>query len=1332
MMPYLSEKQIEAQIKIAREQCTLPLVNNVHDRLTSAKTATTVEEEYALAQHTWGWTLPFWDVDDITRLDEGTAPTAERPNPVTLGLQAEKILAFENCQQTIADLMSHDPLRERQALERIEGLSNEQYLFLLCQLNALAPAGWAPSRTNEHALSPGTKGLHDASRLFVLPMPIAQTLWDEVISRRMVRSFDVCTVHVVDTFRVHLGRKGGLRLDQVMGYSEEVTRLGYASNLGIRVSLVEEGSFNPTVSSEQECYRAQNRGRLSLYKVPGAPLEVSVPELETLEQTLRPSLLRGVTDEARFVGEETPFTSEDYGTRIELKAWELLYRSLAMVKQYQGFGRNKAALDIADGHPTFQSEIHTQIARLAAFETDTSYATGRLVYSATAPTLEACQATGESQYIRVARQRPTSLQKLHPARLLIPNLSLNKEDYQLVALSDNTKWSQAVAQLKTGKGFVLMNDGRVFYVATGADNLQVHDEKIKQMLQTLQDKDRPVDLTDEQHALIHGVNLEKAMGTVVSQESRYIAVGDPSDASSKITLYHYDGNNQQYSMVPLKEGETPTQVKIQHIWQETPFNVIQLLTQPQSDVFAFASGHDTELYHYDHLRSTLTAVEDETQRHSFAFDCQSMDENTLLQEKDTLARWPRPGVLEEGIAKARQALIEVAHRMFAYHQYKASQSLDRTEPVVSTEADLVLAYPGVAKTASRNSIASMMRYASVFVATGGYGFYKSSVDPKTLSTEAIQEKLRHYNGYFLFNEAVFYFDQTTLACTPVTNEAECAVIRTSLSSKAENTLVLSTAAEYNALERSKGHNFLTHALRDFSQPLQVPGVLKVTADGKIIPFCHEGMNRSQMLYLLSELLCSDVTKQVQGADSGFNPWRTFVSLTANNYAECTNGVLLPLGAQGEWLHGCFNRVSNHMKAARELQFSFVRNQNPFNPFNGDVTAESLCATEVSRQMAREAFREILMQVVLEAHRGQPQTIPCFDRSPHLISVVLNDVVETYVRSLGLNAEAAPAVYQQIKANLTILCLNFPDDISRAGGLAEQEVVVQEVPDRPFDPQYPQKRECTREFIACRVHLDKLGSYGNMLYLDEALMAHANASYQHSIRHDEDISYKAKAPSTVPVQEVRDRRQLVRDMECVITKHCDYVQNECSSWAEGMKKHMQRGERFPAARIESMFSLLQAKVTLLKNREFLPLYCHTDNTAQVIKRAEQCIRHLHRQFVELTGSYVGDIRHRLADYISAKENETGGFKYQGFQGSQLQNRKANVALAKVLLAQLNNHGSLSQAFDQDLNALRKVNATFTLFANHGIRSDELNAIIKDAREWARKPAAQLVPPPTMTM
>jgi hypothetical protein len=76
----------------------------------------------------------------------------------------------------------------------------------------------------------------------------------------------------------------------------------------------------------------------------------------------------------------------------------------------------------------------------------------------------------------------------------------------------------------------------------------------------------------------------------------------------------------------------------------------------------------------------------------------------------------------------------------------------------------------------------------------------------------------------------------------------------------------------------------------------------------VLPACHEGMNRSQVMYLvLQGLKRGYVLPGMEriglphGAESGFDPYQAYENVNAENIVGYLHGICRPRGSGGDWV-----------------------------------------------------------------------------------------------------------------------------------------------------------------------------------------------------------------------------------------------------------------------------------------------------------------------------------------------------------------------------------------------------------------------------------------------
>jgi hypothetical protein len=246
--------------------------------------------------------------------------------------------------------------------------------------------------------------------------------------------------------------------------------------------------------------------------------------------------------------------------------------------------------------------------------------------------------------------------------------------------------------------------------------------------------------------------------------------------------------------------------------------------------------------------------------------------------------------------------------------------------------------------------------------------------------------------------------------------------------------------EVAAFVRKGGQYYVTPMLDEtvvnkmgFGTPvIQDGGFLIHLAPGDVvIPVCHEGMNRSQILYLALHALkkrCNVEPLTIgrpHGAESGFDPYQAYADLDGENVFGYINGVMLPRGSPGEWLHDCFFKTF-HVEKSLRVGDTGISNAG-LNPDENDPSLDMFRRLTRRRQQQRQLMNQLLfspdnLRARLTDRARNKVIFFCFCRAA---SIVLRRIVEQ----------------RQSCANICIVALPWADNISRAGGRDELETIT---------------------------------------------------------------------------------------------------------------------------------------------------------------------------------------------------------------------------------------------------------------------------------------------------
>lgn len=222
----------------------------------------------------------------------------------------------------------------------------------------------------------------------------------------------------------------------------------------------------------------------------------------------------------------------------------------------------------------------------------------------------------------------------------------------------------------------------------------------------------------------------------------------------------------------------------------------------------------------------------------------------------------------------------------------------------------------------------------------------------------------------------------------------------------------------------------------------------------VIPICHEGMNRSQVMYLVLQTLKRSLSSAVasaaaaaaaasgagteeavpegatpparvcvpHGAETGFDPHQAYADLTEDSMYGFINGVMRPRQSEGEWLHENFFATFGVDKSRRIGQLSCQQLGYELNPLQGVVNAAALQKLSGHRSAQREVMNQLVYNVEAlrrECGEGGRVIVFAFMRAPAIFLSRLLEVNE------GNSLEG-----------VCIIALPYGDNIGRAGGSDE--------------------------------------------------------------------------------------------------------------------------------------------------------------------------------------------------------------------------------------------------------------------------------------------------------
>jgi hypothetical protein len=205
-----------------------------------------------------------------------------------------------------------------------------------------------------------------------------------------------------------------------------------------------------------------------------------------------------------------------------------------------------------------------------------------------------------------------------------------------------------------------------------------------------------------------------------------------------------------------------------------------------------------------------------------------------------------------------------------------------------------------------------------------------------------------------------------------------------------------------------------------------------TNNDLLIPICHEGVNRSQVMFLALHAVAkaSGLNPCIglpHGAESGFDPYQAYKELhLPDNMYGYIHGPMLLRGSEGEWLHDNFHATFKIEKQKRVGQYEFEQSGESFlNPDETKIGSMSnLRELERHRLEQRKRMDKLLynpdnLRRHLK-HRAGKVIIFAFSRAAEIFMKRMLDLHPVCLR------------------NICIVALPWGDNISRAGGADEIE------------------------------------------------------------------------------------------------------------------------------------------------------------------------------------------------------------------------------------------------------------------------------------------------------
>jgi hypothetical protein len=154
----------------------------------------------------------------------------------------------------------------------------------------------------------------------------------------------------------------------------------------------------------------------------------------------------------------------------------------------------------------------------------------------------------------------------------------------------------------------------------------------------------------------------------------------------------------------------------------------------------------------------------------------------------------------------------------------------------------------------------------------------------------------------------------------------------------------------------------------------------------IIPICHEGQNRSQVMFIVANYIKKIVSCNVyrpHGAMGGYDPYQAYKDLTEDNVYGYILNEDQHISEPGEWLHRNFIRAFGIKKQKKILKEKYDELKIKLNPDKAYLTPRHLEKLSIDRIKMRTEFDKTLYNphFLNSLHKPYGKTILlCFGNS----------------------------------------------------------------------------------------------------------------------------------------------------------------------------------------------------------------------------------------------------------------------------------------------------------------------------------------------------------------
>lgn len=149
---------------------------------------------------------------------------------------------------------------------------------------------------------------------------------------------------------------------------------------------------------------------------------------------------------------------------------------------------------------------------------------------------------------------------------------------------------------------------------------------------------------------------------------------------------------------------------------------------------------------------------------------------------------------------------------------------------------------------------------------------------------------------------------------------------------------------------------------DINDKIPLSRKVVVGKDDTLIPICHEGQNRSQVMFIVANYIKEKLNCTVyrpHGAMGGYDPYQAYDNLTEDNVYGYILSENQHITKPDEWLHRNFKRAFGIKKQDKILKERYDELNIKLNPNEDYITPASLAKLSDDRKKMRSEFNSTL-------------------------------------------------------------------------------------------------------------------------------------------------------------------------------------------------------------------------------------------------------------------------------------------------------------------------------------------------------------------------------------